>query len=201
MKKFFFKTCPNTGRIRGLRNDSLIHKLLFPAIGVTALAWVIFRVVPKPSRATYPCQQAAIPLAVTFLGWLGATTVGVALLKFARREFTNKRIMVASLVAVIGILFFVGAQFLNNISAKAQDTGVFKPLSDTPNVPIGTAKGINPGRVTWVRDIAATPWDGKTGKWDGTLSKSFSNGTNCCPLSSRNCLRIFSDKYLSAHAK
>jgi len=38
----------------------------------------------------------------------------------------------------------------------------FTPL---PNRPLGTAKGIYPGRVTWVRDIRATPWDGKTGKW------------------------------------
>jgi hypothetical protein len=35
---------------------------------------------------------------------------------------------------------------------------------------MGTAKGIFPGRVVWDRDIAATPWDGKTGRWweDGT---------------------------------
>jgi Domain of unknown function (DUF362) len=37
--------------------------------------------------------------------------------------------------------------------------------SDPPNTPIGQAKGIFPGRVTWVRDVRATPWDGKTGKW------------------------------------
>ena len=37
--------------------------------------------------------------------------------------------------------------------------------SDPPNRPFGEAKGIFPGRVTWVRDVRATPWDGKTGKW------------------------------------
>jgi hypothetical protein len=37
--------------------------------------------------------------------------------------------------------------------------------SDGPNHPIGTGKGIFPGRVVWVRDLAATPWDGKTGNW------------------------------------
>lgn len=37
--------------------------------------------------------------------------------------------------------------------------------SDPPNTPLGTGKGIHPGRVTWVRDLAATPWDGKTGHW------------------------------------
>lgn len=37
--------------------------------------------------------------------------------------------------------------------------------SDAPNTPIGEAKGIFPGRVTWVRDVKATLWDGKIGKW------------------------------------
>ena len=37
--------------------------------------------------------------------------------------------------------------------------------SDPPNAPFGDAKGIFPGRVTWVRDAWATPWDGRTGKW------------------------------------
>ena len=36
---------------------------------------------------------------------------------------------------------------------------------DGPNAPLGDAKGIFPGRVTWIRDSRATPWDGKTGKW------------------------------------
>jgi hypothetical protein len=37
--------------------------------------------------------------------------------------------------------------------------------SDGANHPIGTGQGIFPGRVTWARDLAATPWDGKTGNW------------------------------------
>ena len=69
MKLFFFKTCPKTRRIRGFRNDTLLHKLLFPAVGLAALIWVIIRVVPKPSRAAYPCQQTAIPVATSF--WRG----------------------------------------------------------------------------------------------------------------------------------
>ena len=37
--------------------------------------------------------------------------------------------------------------------------------SDGPNHPMGVGRGIFPGRVTWIRDTAATPWDGKTGNW------------------------------------
>ena len=37
--------------------------------------------------------------------------------------------------------------------------------TDGPNHPMGVGRGIFPGRVTWIRDPSATPWDGKTGHW------------------------------------
>ncbi len=39
--------------------------------------------------------------------------------------------------------------------------------SESANSPMGVAKGIVPGRVVWVRDPAATPWDGdvQSGHW------------------------------------
>ena len=48
--------------------------------------------------------------------------------------------------------------------ALSTDSTVWTP-GEGPNQPLGDAKGIFPGRVTWVRDIRATPWDGATGKW------------------------------------
>ena len=33
------------------------------------------------------------------------------------------------------------------------------------NAPLGQGKGIHPGRVVWLRDPAATSWDGTTGQW------------------------------------
>ena len=40
----------------------------------------------------------------------------------------------------------------------------FKP-TEGANQPIGTGKGIHPGRVVWVRDANAASWDGVTGHW------------------------------------
>jgi hypothetical protein len=37
--------------------------------------------------------------------------------------------------------------------------------SEGPNKPVGTAKGLFPGRVVWVRDSAATRWNGSSGNW------------------------------------
>lgn len=36
---------------------------------------------------------------------------------------------------------------------------------DSANCPIGTGKGIFPGRVVWCRNTTATPWDGVTEHW------------------------------------
>ena len=49
--------------------------------------------------------------------------------------------------------------------------------SDPPNAPVGTAQGIFPGRVTWVRDARVTPWDGKTGRWweEGNINQPVLN--------------------------
>lgn len=58
----------------------------------------------------------------------------------------------------------------NCTPAKAQTT---YPFSYPSNKPVGDAKGIYPGRVTWVRDLRATPWDGQTGRWwdEGHIDK------------------------------
>ena len=41
---------------------------------------------------------------------------------------------------------------------------LFKP-GEGANHPVGAGQGIHPGRVVWVRDAAATSWDGITGHW------------------------------------
>ncbi len=42
-------------------------KVVVAATGLLALAWFLIRVIPKPSRALYPCQRAAFPLASAFI--------------------------------------------------------------------------------------------------------------------------------------
>ena len=44
--------------------------LLFPVLGIASLLWFLVRVVPKPSRAAYPCMRVAAPIASTFVVWL-----------------------------------------------------------------------------------------------------------------------------------
>jgi uncharacterized protein (DUF362 family) len=133
---------------------------MFPLAGFLSLVWFLIRVLPKPSRAAYPCQRVAAPLAGGFLASL-AGLVGPALAfhKPGRAKLRMRRFLpVAGLVAAVVILL---GTFVITQTNQAQP---FSP-SEALNSPMGTAKGINPGRVVWIRDAEATSWDGSTGNW------------------------------------
>lgn len=66
---------------------------------------------------------------------------------------------------MLGILAGIPAQGDTPVAAAAPSPVQIWTPSDGPNNPIGTGRGIFPGRVTWIRDLSATPWDGKTGNW------------------------------------
>ena len=44
-------------------------KTLFILTGIASTAWFLFRVIPKPQRATYPCMRAAAPMMSSFVIW------------------------------------------------------------------------------------------------------------------------------------
>ena len=159
VRLLLFKKCPVTGRIVGLRKPEELPWLLFPALSLLALIWFLIRVVPKPSRAAYPCQHVAAPLAGSFLLWL--TGIAGASLAFhqARTRLRQARyatVGLALVVAAVGIAWAVLSQ-----GRPAQAV----PVAYTPhpaNAPIGAAKGLMPGRVAWVHAPQVTDWDGAT---------------------------------------
>ena len=142
-------------------------KVLLPLAGLVALIWFLIRVIPKPSRAAYPCQRAAAPLASGFVLWLTGLFSGKILWRksktFLRRsKFATAAVILAVAVYALwlplGVTRDADAQRLN---AQAEP---FKP-SEGPNSPMGVGKGIHAGRVTWAYDPDATSWDGTTGFW------------------------------------
>jgi hypothetical protein len=48
---------------------------------------------------------------------------------------------------------------------ETTDDPPFKTPSEPANTPIGTGKGIHPGRVVWAHEPKVAAWDGKTGNW------------------------------------
>ena len=92
-----FKVCPKTHRIVGVRDPRDVPRLLFPIAGFLALAWFLLRVLPKPSRAAYPCQRVAAPMAGSFLVWLAGVTGARLLFHQARLRLRQARYLTATL--------------------------------------------------------------------------------------------------------
>ena len=132
---------------------------IFPMGGLLALIWFLIRVIPKPSRAMYPCQRAAFPLASGFVIWLAGAIASITAFRRAKRCFAQSRYI----LCVILIAASVGSIWL------AQGVTTEKTLwadEPTSNAPIGIAKGAHPGRVVWAHDPDATDWDGPgNGYW------------------------------------
>ncbi len=127
---------------------------ILPITGLAALLWFLIRVIPKPSRATYPCQRTAMPLASGFVVWLVGLVGSVTVFKKARRLLKESRLAWACVcLAIAAVMGLVSLAHLPERLARAGD-----PWG--PHEPLGDAKGIHPGRVVWVHDPDATDWDG-----------------------------------------
>jgi len=132
-----------------------------PIVGLFSLVWFLVRVIPKPSRATYPCQRMAMPLASGFVVWLTGLLGSVLAYRRARRHLRQSRWAIAALCIGAG----VAAVWLPlSVTGNNPAGAAFTP-SEPPNNPIGAAKGIHPGRVVWIHDPDATNWDGVSGRW------------------------------------
>ena len=173
-KSFLFKTCPKTGRIYGIRKDTIFHKIFFVATGIAALLWFLIRVIPKPSRASYPCMQVAAPVAFTFVGFLSTIFLSAFGFRKALQYFKTNKFSFAILFTIIAIVSILTNVVLTQIDSFAQagvSNGKFVPI-DKPNTPVGVPDGIFPGRVTWVHDPAATNWDGTSNYWWSTANNN-----------------------------
>jgi len=105
---------------------------LLPLVGLGSLVWFLVRVIPKPSRAAYPCQRVAFPLASGFVLWLLGLAGSLAAFRKARRCFTGVRLLAGMVclglgVAVVWLLVAPGDE-------RAVAGGF-----PVPNVPLGTA--------------------------------------------------------------
>ena len=151
--------CPKTDKSPEHKSRHYWLTWIFPIGGLLALIWFLFRVIPKPSRATYPCQRVALPLASGFVVWLIGAIGSITAIRKAKRSFAQSRyvLCVMLLAASVGSVWLA-----HSITAEKV------VLADEPvaNAPVGIAKGIYPGRVVWVHDPDSTDWDGPgDGHW------------------------------------
>jgi hypothetical protein len=153
-KKIFFEVCPKTKKIIGFTKPNKLKWLYFPFFGLLALTWFLLRVIPKPSRATYPCMKVAAPMASTFIVYLVGLFTSMYVFQKARKNFASSKYIFFILFIIFCILVYSFTFFPNETNSYANVIFSEDPLG--PNNPIGQAKGISPGRVVWVFNPDAT---------------------------------------------
>jgi len=150
-----FDVCPKTGKVVALRVKKRWLVWLFPLVGLASLVWFLVRVIPKPSRAGYPCQRVAAPLASTFVLWLSGVLSSTLVFRQAKQRFLETRYRISALCALIGVIAIVGWGVLS-----VQRSALAEYPPHPANQPVGVARGPEPGRVVWVYDRAVTDWAG-----------------------------------------
>jgi hypothetical protein len=136
-------------------------KIVYILISALATIWFLIRVIPKPTRATYPCMQVAAPIMSGFVVWILAISGAAFAFKKAKHKFLRARYIAAALFVILGIV----VANLYTIDSQAKTSINNLEIWYKPNIPLGVAKGIFPGRVVWGHNPKIASWDEKTGFW------------------------------------
>ncbi len=134
------------------KRGGLPAKFIFIMLGTLSTVWFLFRVIPKPSRAAYPCMRAAAPLMSGFVLYILGLMSTLLVFKRARKYLYQSRYLLFSGTLMVGLALGISTLVLNHQRALA---GIGAEL-EGPNMPIGIGVGIHPGRVVWVHDEDAT---------------------------------------------
>jgi len=147
------------GKLCRMRDWMRIHhfppRLMFFILGIISTIWFLIRVIPKPSRAGYPCMQVAAPFMSSFVIYLLSLGGITMALQKAGKNFLRSRFFVAGafiIVAAGGLVISI----INGSQSAYADSLVVTGPDDGPNQPIGRPLGVNPGRVVWIWNPEAT---------------------------------------------
>jgi hypothetical protein len=157
--KLRFDVSKLKGKLSKIRDWMIEHhfppRLLFILMGIASTIWFLIRVIPKPSRAGYPCMKVAAPFMSGFIIYL----LSVGGLTFVSRRTNNKLFNVryiSTILLVFGVIVVMAVTPTSNTITYYQNNPTKMGPDDGPNQPVGTALGVNPGRVVWAWDPKAT---------------------------------------------
>jgi len=136
-------------------------KMVYILISLFATLWFLFRVLPKPSRALYPCMKIAAPIMSSFVIWILSLTAATFAFKKAKHKLLEAKYLAAGLFLVLGISASSVFMVRSAKESSAKDLEIWYK----PNIPLGVAKGNFPGRVAWGHNPHIASWDGVTGFW------------------------------------
>lgn len=125
---------PSSNKWKDDQNHIHFKKIICFLIGLIALVWFLLRVIPKPQRASYPCQRAAFPLATGFVIWI--TGFLVTWFSVKRLKYTRKRkcsfIRIPALVILIltGLITQLFNPVANTYSSSVSGEKILKDINN-----------------------------------------------------------------------
>jgi hypothetical protein len=124
-------------------------KIAFLLLGIASIIWFLIRVIPKPSRASYPCMRATAPFISAFILYFISIGTSILVFKKTNKNFMQSKFMLFFVFSFVVIFSFTPVN--SPKSATLVNASYFEA-----NTPMGVAKGIFPGRVAWINDPNAT---------------------------------------------
>lgn len=146
-------------RIKKARNyllEKVTWKPIFIITGLLATIWFLVRVIPKPSRAGYPCMRAAAPLMSGFVLYMLALTSSVFAFRKSKALFRNRNYLAATALLVIAVAAAGTFFAVHNQKTVYATPAIANEPPDGANNPMGTPQGIVQGRVVWAFNPKAT---------------------------------------------
>ncbi len=126
----------------------------FLVVGLVSTLWFLIRVIPKPSRASYPCMHAATPFISSFVLYLISLGGSIFAFKKFRQNISKSKFNLAFFflfIAVLSSLIYLFSDYRFLLAGNNSKGDAY-----SPNAPMGIAQGIFPGRVAWAWDANAT---------------------------------------------
>ena len=177
-------------RYRESSSGKRVSGLIFVGLGLSATLWFLIRVIPKPSRATYPCMQAAAPFMSSFVIYLISLWGGFKAFSKSKSLLKQGKTVWAACFVLCGLFFGIVFTFNNarEISANKIQSANAVPVFMLPaNTPQGDAKGIFAGRVAWAYAPNTANWDETTGFW---FEDRWNNQNKCDQLIRQSLLTL-----------
>lgn len=160
-----------------LRKIRIPGKATFLILGIASTIWFLFRVIPKPSRASYPCVRATAPFMsgmVMYLLSAGGISYAINRLRSSRQGiFSFSTFFLLTLLLVFTVIN-ITSDTTESSAQVANQTGP----QDGPNSPVGIGRGVKPGSVIWVWNPDATNENckNKAENYDWFFTPSNTNG-------------------------
>ena len=87
-----------------LKNMKVPARVTFIILGIASTVWFLFRVIPKPSRATYPCMRAAAPVMSSFIIYILSLSGIVLAFRTSKKRFFQARYLAAGGFLVVSVV-------------------------------------------------------------------------------------------------